>query len=98
MYKEVEHSLIRIDELPSTFNPAEMEIIFDGIRVVLCTLSALSNPALLDKRLFSLVRMQNLIIDEASQISIFNYLVGGYCNRRAMARPTNELKASLLQI
>ena len=73
IYEEVERNLIRIDQLPAEFH--QMAATFDGIRIVLCTLSALSNPALLDKRLFSLVRMQNLIIDEASQIGVFNYVV-----------------------
>ncbi|KAL5510974.1 hypothetical protein ACEPAG_3693 [Sanghuangporus baumii] len=72
IYTEVEKHLIRTDEFPNT--PREVNLLFHGTRIVLCTVSTLSNPALDTIRLFRLVPMQMLIIDEASQISVLDYL------------------------
>ncbi|KAI5120000.1 hypothetical protein M0805_008461 [Coniferiporia weirii] len=72
IYEEVKDSLIRTDELPST--PQEMAVVFDGVKVVLCTISTLSNPSVERKRVFSFVPMTNLVVDEASQIGIFSYM------------------------
>lgn len=73
IYAEVERHLIRTDELPNT--PREMELLFYGTRIVLCTLSTISNPSLQDKKLFRIVPMDMLVIDEASQIGVLEYLV-----------------------
>lgn len=49
----------------------------NGASVVLCTLGMLSNSALLDPaEFFTLVPMERLIIDEASQIDTFEFMVG----------------------
>ena len=50
-------------------------MIFYDVKVVLCTISTLSNPSLNDKRIFEFVPVSNLVVDEASQIGIFNYMV-----------------------
>lgn len=46
-----------------------------GARVILSTLSILSNPALAAVGLFSLVPVQRLVVDEASDINAFEYMV-----------------------
>lgn len=42
---------------------------------MLCTLSTLNNPNLVTKRIFDFVPLTNLVVDEASQIGILNYMV-----------------------
>ncbi|KAL5478689.1 hypothetical protein ACEPAI_1966 [Sanghuangporus weigelae] len=68
----VTDSLIRTDELPNGVQ--DVEVTFYGVNVILCTISTLSNPSLNDKRIFEFVPVSNLIVDEASQIGIFNYM------------------------
>ncbi|KAF9558500.1 P-loop containing nucleoside triphosphate hydrolase protein [Agrocybe pediades] len=72
IYKLVEKALIISDELPD--NPVEMERILRGSRIILCTLSMLSNPALQDNGTFDIVPVDKLVIDEASQISTYDFL------------------------
>ncbi|KAL5510973.1 hypothetical protein ACEPAG_3692 [Sanghuangporus baumii] len=68
----VTDSIIRTDELPSRVQ--DVEVTFYGVNVILCTISTLSNPSLNDKRIFEFVPVYNLVVDEASQIGIFNYM------------------------
>ncbi|KAI5119293.1 hypothetical protein M0805_008208 [Coniferiporia weirii] len=72
LYGDVEDNLIRTDEFPG--QPRDVDLLFSGISIVLCTLSTLSNPVLVEKRIFELVPVENLVVDEASQIGVFNYL------------------------
>jgi hypothetical protein len=54
--------------------PREIDVVFEGVSIILCTLAMLSNfniPKVSQK-----LPIVNLVIDEASQISVFNYLVG----------------------
>jgi len=44
--------------------------------IILCTLSMLSNPVLDDCRLYELVPLERLVIDEASQIDVGEFMVG----------------------
>lgn len=48
---------------------------FIGVTLVLSTLSMLSNPVLNDKGLFKLIPVRSLIVDEASQIDVFEFMV-----------------------
>ena len=73
IYTEVENSLICTDELPK--NPRETKQVFHRVRIILCTLSALSNLTLEACCLFKQIPIENLVVDEASQIGIFDYLV-----------------------
>jgi hypothetical protein len=66
--------VIRSDKFPKN-SPAATERLFLDCNVVLCTLSMLSNPALLDTHIFNTVPVEVLIIDEASQINISDYMV-----------------------
>ena len=54
-----------------------MERIIGGSPIVLCTLSMLSNPILDDRRLYELVPMERLIVDESSQIDVGEFMVSG---------------------
>lgn len=67
--------VIRADEFPSTPDPAMAQRMLGGSTVILSTLGMLSNPTLHDNRLFTLVPFERIIVDEASQINIFDYLV-----------------------
>ena len=73
MYEGVRAKVIRSDELPD--DKREVSPLFRGATVVLCTLSLLSNPKLLNCGLFDLLPMKSLVIDEASQIDIFEFMV-----------------------
>ncbi|KII84122.1 hypothetical protein PLICRDRAFT_32539 [Plicaturopsis crispa FD-325 SS-3] len=42
--------------------------------VVLCTLSLLSNPILQDSGFFELIPVERLVVDEASQLDVFEYM------------------------
>lgn len=49
--------------------------IFDGITLVLSTLSKLSDPILNTCGLLSLIPVTTLVVDEASQIDVFEFMV-----------------------
>ena len=70
---EIEATIIRSDELPNT--PLEVSRMFDDVTVVLCTLGMLSNPKLSDCGLYRVVPVRSLVIDEASQIDVFEFMV-----------------------
>jgi hypothetical protein len=69
----VEGNLIRSDELPP--ERAATGRVFDDVFVVLCTVDMLSNPVLEHAGVFDLVPVQNLVVDEASQIYVGDYMV-----------------------
>ncbi|KAF9529892.1 hypothetical protein CPB83DRAFT_240942 [Crepidotus variabilis] len=71
IYEEVAERLIRSDEIP---DPSELGRLFDRCQIVLSTLSMLSNPVLHQCQIFKMVPMERLVVDEASQINIFEYL------------------------
>ena len=50
-------------------------MIFRGATVVLCTLSMLSNPKLAECGLIDILPVTSLVIDEASQIDVFEFMV-----------------------
>lgn len=65
--------VIRSDELPNSQNGVSR--IFDDVTVVLCTVATLSNPKLNDCGLFRVIPVRSLVIDEASQIDVFEFMV-----------------------
>ena len=73
MYVGIEDVVIRSDELPDT--PGEVSRMFSDVTVVLCTLGMLSNPKLEDCGLFRVIPVTALVIDEASQIDVFEFMV-----------------------
>lgn len=74
----MEEKLIRSDDIPSSGDMAAMERLFEGNTVILCTLSMLSNPIVVRSGLTKLVPIERLIIDEASQIDVFEFLVSSF--------------------
>ncbi|KAF8994651.1 P-loop containing nucleoside triphosphate hydrolase protein, partial [Cyathus striatus] len=72
LYTDIESYLIRSDELPK--DKVEAERLLNGSTIVLSTLSMLSNPAFEINGIFDLVPVERLVIDEASQIRVFEYL------------------------
>jgi hypothetical protein len=73
LYVGLEDKMIRSDELPDSKEAVARA--FDDATVVLCTLSMLSNPKLYDCGLFEVVPLKSLVIDEASQIDVFQLMV-----------------------
>jgi hypothetical protein len=73
IYEGITETVIRGDEMPK--DTVAMERLLGGAQVILSTLGMLSNPALDDNGTFRLVPVQKLVIDEASQINVFEYLV-----------------------
>ena len=61
------------DELPKT--QGEVARMFGDVTVVLCTLSMLSNPKLKECGLIRVIPVTSLVIDEASQIDVFEFMV-----------------------
>lgn len=73
LYEDISQRVIRSDELPKEVS--DMEKMIGSSRIILCTLSMLSNPALHSNGTFRVVPVERLIIDEASQINVFEFLV-----------------------
>ena len=73
MYEKIQDTVIRSDDLPDAVS--EVSKTFRGITVVLCTLSMLSNPKLVSCGLFDILPVKSLVIDEASQIDVFEFMV-----------------------
>ena len=82
LYEEILAKLIRSDELPE--DKREVEDTFRGATVVLCTLSMLSNPKLADCGLIDILPVTSLVIDEASQIDLFEFMVISVWNFQAI--------------
>jgi regulator of nonsense transcripts 1 len=73
IYEIIQGKLIRSDELPG--DPGDLEQALGGTCIMLSTLSMLSNPTLDDKNVFEIVPVVQLVIDEASQINLFDFMV-----------------------
>ncbi|KAF9485152.1 P-loop containing nucleoside triphosphate hydrolase protein [Pholiota conissans] len=70
LYEKIEHNVIRSDSFPPSVIATERMLL--GSRVLLCTLSMLSNDKL--ATIARVVPLQTIIFDEASQIEIGDYL------------------------
>jgi hypothetical protein len=70
---EIENMIIRSDEIPNS--RLAVSRMFGDVTVVLCTLGMLSNPKLSDCGLFDIIPVRSLVIDEASQIDVFEFMV-----------------------
>lgn len=73
IYEAVEEHLVRSDEFPEDIRA--LERVLNGSRIILSTLCMLSNPALHQNGMFTLVPVNTLVVDEASQINVFEYMV-----------------------
>lgn len=73
IYQKVEQHLVRSDMLPC--DRGDVERMVGGSPIILCTLSMLSNPILHERGLYHLVPVERLVIDEASQIEVGEFMV-----------------------
>jgi hypothetical protein len=88
LYEGIGAKVIRSDELPD--DKRQVSMLFRGATVVLCTLGMLSNPKLLDCGLFGLLPVKSLVIDEASQIDVFEFMVIPVLALRAIIDTLNQ--------
>ncbi|KAJ7170757.1 hypothetical protein C8R43DRAFT_65515 [Mycena crocata] len=70
LYGEIMDNVVRSDDLSDDIFGVEQRLV--GSRVVLCTLSMLSNPKL--SLIIRFVPLETLIVDEASQVEIGDFL------------------------
>ncbi|KAI9461669.1 P-loop containing nucleoside triphosphate hydrolase protein, partial [Lactarius psammicola] len=70
LYKKIQKYIIRTDDLPK---PGALKKVLQGIQVILCTLDTISNPKLRDG-FTEAVPVSSVVIDEASQVEIGQYL------------------------
>lgn len=73
IYEQILKNLIRTDELPD--NILGMSRLIGSSKVILSTLGLLSNPTLEQNGLYDVVPFERLVVDEASQINVFEYMV-----------------------
>ena len=73
LYEKIQDKVIRSDDLPDSIS--EISKTFRGITVMLCTISMLSNPKLVDCGLIDILPVTSLVVDEASQIDVFEFMV-----------------------
>lgn len=72
LYHQLENNFIRSDDFPNSVTEAALALA--GAQVILCTLSMLSHPGLRASGIASLVEIQTIIVDEASQIEVGDYI------------------------
>jgi superfamily I DNA and/or RNA helicase len=72
LYFSIEHKIIRTDTLEEDKVGVEHQL--EGARVMLCTLSMFSNRRIIQCGLPEIVPIETVIIDEASQIEVGDYL------------------------
>ncbi|KAE9410148.1 hypothetical protein BT96DRAFT_470130 [Gymnopus androsaceus JB14] len=72
IYEKIQERLMRTDELPA--DRLAMSQVVGSSRVILSTLGLLSNPALDKNGTFDIIPVERLIVDEASQINVFEYM------------------------
>lgn len=73
LYEKLQGRFIRSDELFA--DAVDAERMLGSSSVILCTISMLSNPAIDNCGIFRLIPVERLIVDEASQIDTFEFMV-----------------------
>ncbi|KAI9440017.1 AAA domain-containing protein [Lactarius indigo] len=71
LYTNIAKYVIRTDDLPK---PSALKKVLQGVQVILCTLDTISNPKLRETGFTETVPVNSVVIDEASQIEIGQYL------------------------
>ncbi|KAJ7213060.1 P-loop containing nucleoside triphosphate hydrolase protein [Mycena pura] len=84
IYGPIENFLIRTDELMG--DERGIAHMLNGARIVLSTLSTLSNPGLDQVGIFELVPVERLVVDEASQINAFDFMHIFFKFRRSLEK------------
>ncbi len=72
LYTNIEDRLLRGDLLPN--NQKALRCIVGASSIILSTLSMVSNSTLDQNGMFDLVPPTTLVVDEASQINVFEYM------------------------
>jgi hypothetical protein len=72
LYTDLERNVIRTDNFPRHI--VDTETLICGSRVILCTMSMVSNGRMISCGIPDLVPVQTVIVDEASQIEMGDYL------------------------
>ncbi|KAI0274107.1 P-loop containing nucleoside triphosphate hydrolase protein [Russula aff. rugulosa BPL654] len=84
LYEKIQDKVIRSDDLPDSVS--DVSKTFRGITVVLCTLSMLSNPKLADCGLIGILPLTSLVVDEASQIDVFEFMHLFYTHSKKLTK------------
>ncbi|KAH9068365.1 P-loop containing nucleoside triphosphate hydrolase protein [Lactarius deliciosus] len=71
LYRNIAKYVICTDDLPK---PNALKKVLQGVQVVLCTLDTITNPKLRETGFTETVPVNSVVIDEASQIEIGQYL------------------------
>ncbi|KAH9058402.1 P-loop containing nucleoside triphosphate hydrolase protein [Lactarius vividus] len=71
LYKNISKYVICTDDLPK---PNALKKVLRGVQVILCTLDTISNPKLQETGFTETVPVNSVVIDEASQIEVGQYL------------------------
>ncbi|EJD41096.1 hypothetical protein AURDEDRAFT_138789 [Auricularia subglabra TFB-10046 SS5] len=85
LYEDLESNVIRSDGFAKLV-PMAVERLLAGSRVILCTISMLSNPSMQNAGFMDVVPVENILVDEASQIDIGNYLHVAHAFRSTLRR------------
>jgi hypothetical protein len=72
LYSVIERNVIRSDRMFDDITGTDRLVL--GSRVILCTISMLSNDRVMNSGLIRLTPVRTVIVDEASQIEIGDYL------------------------
>ncbi|KZV92619.1 hypothetical protein EXIGLDRAFT_614112 [Exidia glandulosa HHB12029] len=84
IYEKIQQKVILSDEFPPTI--VDVERALEGANVILCTLPMLSNYRVQASGFTTLVPVETLIVDEASQISLADYLVPASAFRHTLRK------------
>ncbi|KAI0343425.1 P-loop containing nucleoside triphosphate hydrolase protein [Trametopsis cervina] len=74
LYEDIQSQFIRTDDLSQLKDVYETERFLGTTSIILCTLSTLSNPVLTKCGMFKLRPANVVVVDEASQINVFEYM------------------------
>jgi hypothetical protein len=72
LYEVIRHNVIESGDFKRTIHENERLVL--GSRVMLCTMSMLSTDRLMERGFTTIIPVQTVIIDEASQIEVGDYL------------------------
>jgi hypothetical protein len=84
LYKDLDTKVIRSDDFPADGNPVGLSRMFLDCRVVLCTLSMLSVDKVV--HVARIIPVQTVIVDEASQIELGDYLPALHLYSRSLRK------------
>jgi superfamily I DNA and/or RNA helicase len=73
LYTKIKKQVIRSDDFENDVKKTKAAL--GGVRVILCTLNMLSSDRMIKCHFTELVPVETLIVDEASQVEIGDYLI-----------------------